>query len=132
MKKHLFLFLTVLFFTGAAEAQTPAPTPTPAPKTTDAQNIKPENLEGVPAIAPKYQNDDLSLPNLGRVGVELLEQKPVSLNDVIKGEVENNKDEEVYQLFEQIYPDRKIETLNYNEVGLFGGLLNCTTWTMYE
>jgi outer membrane protein len=95
MKKQLFLFLTVLFFTGAASAQTSAPTPTPAPKAADAQNVRPENLEGVPAIAPKYQNDDLSLPNLGRVGVELLEQKPVSLNDVIKAALENNKDIEV-------------------------------------
>ena len=47
-------------------------------------------------------------------------------------EVENNKDEEVYQLFEQIYPDRKIEAINFNEVGKLGGLLNCTTWTIYD
>jgi len=47
-------------------------------------------------------------------------------------EVENNKDEEVLNLFFQIFPDRKIETINYNEIGLFGGLLNCTTWTIKE
>jgi agmatine deiminase len=47
-------------------------------------------------------------------------------------EVDNNKDEEVIQLFTQIFPDRKIETINYNDIGLFGGLLNCTTWTIKE
>lgn len=47
-------------------------------------------------------------------------------------EVENNRDEEVIQLFTQIFPDRKIETINYNDIGLFGGLLNCTTWTIKE
>lgn len=47
-------------------------------------------------------------------------------------EVKNNQDNEVYKLFRQIFPDRKIETLNFNSVGLFGGLLNCTTWTVNE
>ena len=47
-------------------------------------------------------------------------------------EVKNNQDNEVYELFMQIFPDRKIETLNFNSVGLFGGLLNCTTWTINE
>jgi len=47
-------------------------------------------------------------------------------------EVKNNHDKEVYEIFRQIFPDRKIETLNFNSVGLFGGLLNCTTWTINE
>lgn len=47
-------------------------------------------------------------------------------------EVENNKDEKVYQTFKSIFPDRQIETINFNDVGKFGGLLNCTTWTTQE
>jgi agmatine deiminase len=47
-------------------------------------------------------------------------------------ETKNNKDKEVFDTFRQIFPDRKIETMNYNAVGLFGGLLNCTTWTINE
>jgi agmatine deiminase len=47
-------------------------------------------------------------------------------------ETENNKDYEVYDKFREIFPDRKIETINYNAVGLFGGLLNCTAWTIEE
>jgi len=47
-------------------------------------------------------------------------------------ETENNKDQEVYDRFSQIFPDRIIETMNYNEIGLHGGLLNCTTWTIKD
>jgi len=43
-------------------------------------------------------------------------------------ETEKNKDQEVYDKFRMIFPDRKIETINYNEIGFYGGLLNCTTW----
>lgn len=45
-------------------------------------------------------------------------------------EVKNNKDQEVYEKFREIFPERKIETINYNQIGLHGGLLNCTTWTI--
>ncbi len=47
-------------------------------------------------------------------------------------ETEKNKDQEVYDKFKEIFPDRKIETINYNEIGLHGGLLNCTTWTIKD
>ena len=47
-------------------------------------------------------------------------------------ETEKNKDQEVYDKFRMIFPDRKIETINYNEIGFYGVLLNCTTWTIKE
>ncbi len=47
-------------------------------------------------------------------------------------EVEGNKDKEVIEKFKAIFPNRKIETINYNSIGLEGGLLNCTTWTVQE
>ena len=43
-------------------------------------------------------------------------------------EVEGNKDAEAIAAFKQIFPDRIIETINYNDVALEGGVLNCTTW----
>lgn len=46
--------------------------------------------------------------------------------------VEGNRDEKTESLFRKIFPDRELETINYNEVALEGGLLNCTTWTIYE
>ena len=59
----------------------------------------------------------------------------LEVNDIIVlpiFEVPRNKDSEVVDLFKQIFPDRKIETINYNAVGIFGGLLNCTTWTIFQ
>jgi len=47
-------------------------------------------------------------------------------------ETPDNKDNEAIKLFENIFSDRKIETINFNSVGLHGGLLNCTTWTIEE
>jgi len=46
--------------------------------------------------------------------------------------IDNNKDEEVYEKFRQIFPNRKFETIDYNTIGLYGGLLNCTTWAIEE
>lgn len=43
-------------------------------------------------------------------------------------EVEGNRDAEVIDVFKQIFPDKIIETINYNEVALEGGVLNCSTW----
>ena len=47
-------------------------------------------------------------------------------------EVSGNKDTDAIECFTQIFPNRKIETINYNKIGLKGGLLNCSTWTIYE
>ena len=47
-------------------------------------------------------------------------------------ETENNKDQEIYDKFREIFSARKIETINYNEIGLYGELLNCTTWTIKD
>ncbi len=75
MTKQLFFILAILFVTGSGLAQDATPTTPPMPKVTDTQNVKPENLQGVPAIAPKYQSDDKKLPDLGRVGVDMLNKR---------------------------------------------------------
>ncbi|WP_373495379.1 agmatine deiminase family protein [Aquiflexum sp.] len=45
-------------------------------------------------------------------------------------EVEGNKDREIKNIFKKTFPDRIIETINFNEIGYYGGLLNCVTWTV--
>ncbi len=47
-------------------------------------------------------------------------------------EIDRNLDGEAFNLFKKVYSDRVIETINFNEVGFLGGLLNCTTWTIQE
>jgi HAE1 family hydrophobic/amphiphilic exporter-1 len=99
MKRHLYLFILILTFAAFGQAQAqevkPSPTPTIQPKVDDTQEVKPENLKGVPTVAPNYKQEDTSLPDLGRVGVDMLEQKPLSLKEAITLALENNKDIEV-------------------------------------
>jgi len=103
MKRHLYLLILILTLSVFSEvrAQDVTPTPTPSPSPTvqpqvdDKQNVTPENLSGVPTVAPNYQKDDKSLPDLGRVGVDMMEQKPLGLKEAITLALENNKDIEV-------------------------------------
>jgi outer membrane protein len=87
----------LLFLAHSAAAQTPTPTPAPTatPEVKDAQNVQPENLKGVPQIAPQFESNDKSLPELGRVGVDMMSQKPLTVKEAITLALENNKDIEV-------------------------------------
>ncbi len=96
MKKHLSIIFITLVFATICLGQDATPTPTPeVKKVDDVQKVEPENLKGVPTIEPNYKSDDKKLPDLGRIGVDMLEQKPLALNDAIKLALENNKDIEV-------------------------------------
>lgn len=106
MKRHLYLFILLLFLSAsgtAARAQdVVTPTPTPAIKNqdradnpNDKQEVRPENLQGVPAIAPNYSSEDRRLPDLGRVGVDMTDQKTLTLREAIVSALENNRDIEV-------------------------------------
>jgi HAE1 family hydrophobic/amphiphilic exporter-1 len=97
MKKGL-ISTFFLFASGVAAVcgQTPSPTPTPTPVVVDdRQEVAPERLQGVPAIAPNYSSEDRSLPDLGRVGVDMTDQRPLTLNEAITLALENNTDIEV-------------------------------------
>lgn len=43
---------------------------------------------------------------------------------------EHEKDKEAVEVIKRAFPDRQIETINYSDVALEGGLLNCTTWVV--
>ena len=80
---------------GTVFAQDPTATASPTPPVTDKQDVAPEKLQGVPAIEPNYRSDDRSMPDLGRVGVDMTDQKPLTLAEAITLALENNKDIEV-------------------------------------
>ena len=40
------------------------------------------------------------------------------------------EDDEVIKIMKESFPDRVIETIDYDDVALEGGLVNCTTWVM--
>ena len=73
--------LTVLASVAGATAQTPTPSP--------------ETVPGVADIAPNYRSDDRGLPELTRVGVDVTQQRALTLNDAIALALENNRDIEV-------------------------------------
>lgn len=84
-----------IFGQDATPSPTATPTPVPTPAVTDKQNVTPENLQGVPTVAPNYSSNDRSLPDLGRVGVDMADQRPLTVQEAITRALENNKDIEV-------------------------------------
>lgn len=94
MQRHfikVFLFVLVLA-AGSASAQDVAPTPTPV--VTPEVTLAPENIP-VPDVAPNFRSAERALPDLGRVGVDVTNQKPMTLEDAIGLALENNRDIEI-------------------------------------
>jgi HAE1 family hydrophobic/amphiphilic exporter-1 len=76
-----FIFLPVGNL-ASTSAQEPSPT------------ASPEELQ-VPVIAPEFRPAQKPLPELGRVGVDMDRQKPLTLREALALALENNKDIEV-------------------------------------
>ena len=91
MKRFLILAIVLLSAFGFAAGQAPTPTSTPAP-VNDKQNVAPENLPNVPDIAPDYRSRTRDLPDLGRVGVDMASQRPMTVRESVTLALENNKD----------------------------------------
>jgi HAE1 family hydrophobic/amphiphilic exporter-1 len=81
-------FALIVFTVGVfpAAAQEPTPSPTPAAAIQDLQ---------IPAIAPEFHPAQKPLPELGRVGVDMDRQKPLTIREALALALENNKDIEV-------------------------------------
>ena len=87
MKRSLaILVMTVAAFGVTAKAQEPA-TPTATPQVEKSLTVTP--------IAPDFHPEQKPLPELGRVGVELDRQQPLSLRQALSLALENNKDIEL-------------------------------------
>lgn len=44
--------------------------------------------------------------------------------------VEGNKDAEALAILTETFPGKTIETIDFNDVAVEGGILNCATWTI--
>lgn len=82
----------------------------------------------VPFFEPKYDKNH----EMNAIGIYVNYLEVDNLIVLPKFNIDGNHDEEVESLFKMIFPDRIIETVDYNEVAIEGGLLNCTTWTIKE
>jgi agmatine deiminase len=47
-----------------------------------------------------------------------------------KFEIEGNRDQEAFDLFKTLFPNRPVEQVNINSIAEEGGLLNCITWNI--
>src|SRR6266566_800687 len=83
----LAVLALILFCTaGVSPAAAQESTPTPA--------VSPRDLQ-VPVIAPEFHPAEKPFPELGRIGVDMDRQRPLSLREALALALENNKDIEV-------------------------------------
>ncbi|HEV2883393.1 MAG TPA: TolC family protein [Pyrinomonadaceae bacterium] len=81
--KTFSAFVLVVACVATVTAQDPTPTP-----------LAPQDLQ-VPSIAPEFSPAQKPLPELGRIGVDMERQRPLSLREALALALENNKDIEV-------------------------------------
>ncbi|MBS7363786.1 MAG: agmatine deiminase family protein [Paludibacteraceae bacterium] len=43
---------------------------------------------------------------------------------------DREEDKQVVDIIQKTFPNKHIETINYNDIAQEGGLLNCTTWVV--
>lgn len=86
------------------------------------------NYIDVPFFEQKYDKNH----EMNAIGIYVNYLEVGNLIVLPKFNVDGNRDEETIELFKKIFPNRIIETIDYNEVAVEGGLLNCSTWTIKE
>ena len=82
-------FLLVVIFALGASSVVTAQQPAASPEPSNVQQLQ------VPPVAPDFRAPQKSLPALDRVGVDMNQQRPLSLREALAMALENNKDIEV-------------------------------------
>ena len=83
---------------GTPQGQTPNVQPPPGVRPPGRESVPtpaPDALPTVPQVAPDYRADPAPFPELGRVGVDMTDQHPLSLREALAMALANNKDIEV-------------------------------------
>ncbi|HYJ92797.1 MAG TPA: TolC family protein, partial [Pyrinomonadaceae bacterium] len=102
--RNLFLVIisVLILAAGSASAQTATPTPMPiatpvptvTPIATPQATTAPESVP-VPAVAPTFESKIGTLPEVTRVGVDMQNQRPLTLSETLELALSNNKDIQV-------------------------------------
>ena len=78
---------------------TPTPSPTPLPTTsptpTGTEPLQDQDALRVPSVAPNYEADKATYPQLAVIGVQFDRQQTMSLQEVVELALRNNKDIEL-------------------------------------
>ena len=87
--------------------------------------IEQYNLEYVDM--PFFEPKDFKHP-LSAVGVYV---NYLEVNNLIVLPIfSRDEDKQAVEILKTAFPDKVIETINYNDVAYEGGLVNCTTWVI--
>jgi outer membrane protein TolC len=81
------MYASLLLLVGSLVTFAQQPVPSAPPTPADQLNV--------PPIAPNYRADKAPVPELGRVGVDMDQQQPLTLREALKMALDNNKDIEV-------------------------------------
>ena len=100
MHRHLYLLIICMCVFLAADVRAQDATPTRSANVTPT--AAPDNLTDVPVIAAGYRSDDRSLPDLGRVGVDMTQQRTITLREALELALDNNLDIEVSRKTERM------------------------------
>lgn len=97
MKKLIFIIGLMFCASVLVSAQNPVSTPTPSPTQTPTQLP-----DEPPPIAPNFQAPIRPLPTIDRVGVDVSNQLPISLQDAITLALQNNNEIDTAKINVQI------------------------------
>lgn len=110
-----FIFFLATFSASAQDSQ-PTPTPTPLPSNV----VLPTD---VPPVAPNFEAENRPLPSTERVGVDVADQLPLTLEEAIEMALKNNNDIDVSRI------DVQIAEFNLRAArGVYDPLLNSQTF----
>ena len=82
--------------------------------------------EGMQKVMEKFDLRYIDIPFF----VNKDPEHPYSAIGIYVNYLEVNNLKQAVEIMQKTFPDRVIETLNYNDVAQEGGLLNCTTWVV--
>src|SRR5687768_17613036 len=88
MKRHFIVFSMALLFSLATGVGAQTATPTPDGITPASQQV----LNSIPIIAADYRSEDRTLPDLERAGVDMTQQRTLTMREAIELALENNSD----------------------------------------
>ena len=76
---------------------------------------------------PYFEDKDREHP-ISAVGIYV---NYLEVNDLIVFPVfGREEDAQAIEIIKRVFPNKQVETINYNDVAKEGGLLNCTTWVV--
>lgn len=77
---------------------------------------------------PFFEDKDRKHPYYSAIGIYV---NYLEVNDlIVMPKYNRDEDKQAFEILQKTFPDKKIETIDYNDIAKEGGALNCTTWLM--